>query len=171
MYVIPILNPAGVQEIVDYGLYGWAMSRFTGAWVALKCMHETVESTAVIDGALDRVKIIMPTDFRMPEGGLNIRLVDPILAQEARLNDYKRDAMMAFVAREQAQPHHHLGRAQAADRRHHRRQKLSRRAAGARRTRPRRSDAATIWGCGSIKWAVRIRSAARTCWSSATGSI
>src|SRR5262245_34664619 len=40
--MIPILNPAGVQEILDYGLYGWAMSRFTGAWVALKCMHETV---------------------------------------------------------------------------------------------------------------------------------
>ena len=45
--MIPILNPAGVQEIIDYGLYGWAMSRFTGAWTALKCMHETVESTAV----------------------------------------------------------------------------------------------------------------------------
>jgi indolepyruvate ferredoxin oxidoreductase len=96
-YVIPILNPAGVQEILDYGIYGWAMSRFTGAWVALKCMHETVESTAVIDGALDRVKIITPTDFVMPSGGLNIRLNDPILAQEARLNDYKRDAMIAFA--------------------------------------------------------------------------
>src|SRR5262249_12734596 len=96
-YVIPILNPAGVQEILDYGLYGWAMSRYTGAWVALKCMHETVESTAVIDGSLDRIKIVTPTDFIMPPGGLNIRLNDPILAQEARLNDYKRDAMIAFV--------------------------------------------------------------------------
>src|SRR5262249_37230826 len=95
-YVIPILNPAGVQEILDYGLYGWAMSRYTRAGVALKCRHETVESTAVIDGSLDRVKIVIPTDFQMPEGGLNIRLNDPILAQEARLNDYKRDAMIAF---------------------------------------------------------------------------
>jgi indolepyruvate ferredoxin oxidoreductase len=60
-------------------------------------MHETVESTAVIDGSLDRVKIIIPSDFRMPEGGLGIRLGDPILAQEARLYDYKRDAMIAFV--------------------------------------------------------------------------
>src|SRR6516162_1934896 len=34
--MIPILNPAGVQEILDYGLYGWAMSRYTGAWTALK---------------------------------------------------------------------------------------------------------------------------------------
>src|SRR5579871_3895930 len=95
--MIPILNPAGVQEIIDYGLYGWAMSRFTGAWTALKCMHETVESTAVVDGSLDRVKIIIPDDFAMPPGGLNVRLGDTILGQEARLHDFKRDAMLAFV--------------------------------------------------------------------------
>jgi len=95
--MIPILNPAGVQEILDYGLYGWAMSRFCGTWVALKSMHETVESTAVIDGSLERVNIVIPDDFQMPEGGLNIRLRDTILGQEARLHDYKRDAMLAFV--------------------------------------------------------------------------
>ena len=95
--MIPILNPAGVQEIMDYGLYGWAMSRFTGAWTALKCMHETVESTAVVDGSLDRVKIIIPEDFAMPPGGLNVRLGDTVLGQEARLHDFKRDAMLAFV--------------------------------------------------------------------------
>ncbi len=95
--MIPILNPAGIQEIIDYGLYGWAMSRYTGAWAALKCMHETVETTAVVDGSLDRVKIVLPDDFAMPEGGLNIRLGDTILGMEARLTDYKRDAMIAFV--------------------------------------------------------------------------
>ena len=95
--MVPILNPAGVQEVLDYGLYGWAMSRFTGTWVALKTMHETIESTAAIDGSLDRFSIVTPTDFQMPPGGLNIRLNDPILAQEARLHDYKRDAMLAFI--------------------------------------------------------------------------
>ena len=95
--MIPILNPAGVQEIIDYGLYGWAMSRFCGTWVGLKCMHETVESTAVIEGHPERLDIVMPSDFVMPEGGLNIRLRDTILGMEARLHDYKRDAMLAFV--------------------------------------------------------------------------
>src|SRR5216684_3078852 len=95
--MIPILNPAGVQEIMDYALYGWAMSRFTGTWTALKCMHETVESSGVVDGSPDRVKIIIPDDFAMPPGGLNIRLGDSILGQEARLHDFKRDAMLAFV--------------------------------------------------------------------------
>ena len=95
--MMPILNPAGVQEIVDYALYGWAMSRFTGTWTALKCMHETVESTGVIDGRVDRIQIVTPADFVMPDGGLNIRLVDTILGQEARLHDFKRDAMLAFL--------------------------------------------------------------------------
>jgi len=95
--MMPILNPAGVQEIVDYALYGWAMSRYTGTWTALKCMHETVESTGVIDGSVDRIKLVTPTDFVMPDGGLNIRLVDTILGQEARLHDFKRDAMLAFL--------------------------------------------------------------------------
>src|SRR5260370_7473800 len=95
--MIPILNPAGVQEIMDYGLYGWAMSRFCGAWTALKCMHETIESTAIVDGSLERVNIVIPEDFAMPEGGLNIRLQDTFLGQEARLHDFKRDAMLAFV--------------------------------------------------------------------------
>ncbi len=97
--MIPILNPAGIQEIIDYGLYGWAMSRFTGTWVGLKCMHETVESTAVVDGSLERLNILLPDpdEFTMPVGGLNIRLQDTVLGMEARLHDHKRDAMLAFV--------------------------------------------------------------------------
>src|SRR5215203_3846454 len=95
----PILNPAGVQELIDYGLYGFALSRFCGTWVAFKCVKENIESTASVDGSLDRVKIVIPGDdaFRMPPGGLNIRTPDGFLEQEARLQDFKRDAMLAFV--------------------------------------------------------------------------
>ncbi len=95
--MIPILNPAGTQELVDYGLYGWAMSRFTGTWTGIKCVKDTIESTAVIEGAVDRLSILAPTDFKMPLGGLNIRLLDNALSQEARLQEYKRDAILAFV--------------------------------------------------------------------------
>jgi indolepyruvate ferredoxin oxidoreductase len=95
--MIPILNPAGVQEILDYGLYGYAMSRFCGTWVAFKCVKDNIESTSSVDGSLDRVKIVMPDDFVMPPGGLNIRNRDGVLDQEARLQDFKRDAMLSFV--------------------------------------------------------------------------
>ena len=86
--MMPILNPAGVQEFVDYALYGWAMSRFSGAWAALECMHETVKSTGVVDASLDRIDIAMPKDFRMPAGGLNIRLTE-------HFSGRKRDCMIS----------------------------------------------------------------------------
>ena len=95
--MIPILNPAGVQELLDFGLHGFAMSRFAGVWVGIKCVKETIELTAVVDGSLDRVKVVIPQDFAMPPGGLNIRGLDGALSQEARLHDFKRDAMLAYV--------------------------------------------------------------------------
>ncbi len=93
---MPVVSPAGVQEILDYGLYGWALSRFAGVWVGLKTMKDTIEATAVVDGRPDRMQFVTP-DFPMPEGGLNIRLVDTPLAQEARMIDHKRFAAEAFA--------------------------------------------------------------------------
>ncbi len=93
---MPIVSPAGVQEILDYGLYGWALSRFAGVWVGLKTMKDTVEATAVVDGRPDRMSFVTP-QFDMPEGGLNIRLVDTPVAQETRMIDYKRFAAEAFA--------------------------------------------------------------------------
>ncbi len=93
---MPVVSPAGVQEILDYGLYGWALSRFAGVWVGLKTMKDTVEATSVVDGRPDRMQFVLP-EFQMPEGGLNIRLVDTPVAQEARMIDYKRFAAEAFA--------------------------------------------------------------------------
>ncbi|SEP55987.1 indolepyruvate ferredoxin oxidoreductase family protein [Thalassovita taeanensis] len=92
---MPVVSPAGVQEILDYGIYGYALSRFSGLWVGLKTMKDTVEATAVVDGRPDRMNLIFP-EVEMPEGGLNIRLVDTPTAQEARMIDYKRFAAEAF---------------------------------------------------------------------------
>ncbi|MEM7752427.1 MAG: indolepyruvate ferredoxin oxidoreductase family protein, partial [Pseudomonadota bacterium] len=92
---MPVLSPAGVQEILDYGLYGFALSRFSGLWAGLKLMKDTVEVTSVIDGRLDRVSFIEP-EFQMPEGGLNIRLGDHWIPQDARVIDHKRFAAEAF---------------------------------------------------------------------------
>ncbi|MFW5641447.1 MAG: indolepyruvate ferredoxin oxidoreductase family protein, partial [Roseicyclus sp.] len=93
---MPVLSPAGVQEILDFGLYGYAMSRFAGVWVGLKTMKDTVEATAVVDGRFDRLTFVEP-EFDMPEGGLNIRLGDHWIPQEERLLGYKRFAAEAFA--------------------------------------------------------------------------
>ncbi len=94
--MMPVLNPAGVQELLDYGLYGFALSRFAGIWAGVKCVKDTVESTASVDGRLDRVEIVRP-DFEMPPGGLSIRPGFDALEQEARLHRHKIPAAEAFI--------------------------------------------------------------------------
>ena len=95
--MMPVLSPAGVQEIVDYGLLGIAMSRFTGTWTGIKCVKDTVESTASIDASLDRPRPVLPIDFLMPPGGLSIRPRDVILDQDLRLTRHKHAAILAFL--------------------------------------------------------------------------
>ncbi len=93
---MPVLSPAGVQEILDFGHYGYALSRFAGVWVGLKTMKDTVEATAVVDGDPFRMQFVTP-DIKLPPGGLNIRLGDTPVAQEARMIDHKRFAAEAFA--------------------------------------------------------------------------
>ncbi len=101
--LVPVLNPSGVAEILEYGLLGIAMSRFSGAWVALKCVHDTVESTASVAVAPDRPAIRLPEDYTPPPDGLHIRWPDHgigpsmALAQEARLHTHKMEAVRAFA--------------------------------------------------------------------------
>jgi indolepyruvate ferredoxin oxidoreductase len=93
---IPVLNAASVQEYLDLGLHGFAMSRFSGCWVAFKCVTDVIESGAVVEIDPHRVEIATPADFAMPSGGLNLRWPDGFLEQEARLLDYKVYAALAY---------------------------------------------------------------------------
>ncbi|CAG9166130.1 indolepyruvate ferredoxin oxidoreductase family protein [Cupriavidus respiraculi] len=94
---IPVLYPSTVQEYLDYGLHGWAMSRYSGLWVAMKCVTDIVESTSSVEIDPERVQVRLPEDFAMPPEGLNIRWPDSPLAQEARLLDHKFYAALAYV--------------------------------------------------------------------------
>ena len=95
--MMPILSPAGVQELLDYCITGWALSRYSGLWVGIKCMKDTVEATAVVDGDPHRVQVQIPTDFEMPEGGLNIPVYEEPFQGEDRMHDHKRFAAQAFA--------------------------------------------------------------------------
>ncbi len=94
---IPVLNPANVQEILDYGIIGWELSRYSGCWVALKTIAENVDSSAVVEVDPLRIQTRIPDDFELPEDGVHIRWPDPPLAQEKRLNLYKIYAARAFA--------------------------------------------------------------------------
>ena len=94
---LPVFFPSSVQDILDMGLHAFAMSRFAGVWSGMKTIQEIVESTSSVFVDPDRVDIVIPTDFTMPEGGLHIRWPDAPLEQEARLMDYKWYAALAYV--------------------------------------------------------------------------
>ena len=94
---IPVLYPSSVQEYIDFGLHAWAMSRYTGLWVSMKCVTDIIESGAVVDLDPDRVQIALPTDFELPPGGLNIRWPDAVLDQEVRMSNFKWYAALAYA--------------------------------------------------------------------------
>ncbi len=87
--MMPVLYPSSVQEIIDLGLHGWAMSRYSGCWVGFKCVSDTVESSASVLIDPQRVQIVTPDDFPLPADGVHIRWPDPFLATEVRMHDYK----------------------------------------------------------------------------------
>jgi indolepyruvate ferredoxin oxidoreductase len=95
--MIPVVNPATVQEYLDFGILGFALSRYSGCWIGFKAISETVESGASVWVDPERTQIMMPTDFQLPPGGLGIRNPDPPLEQERRLHGPKMAAVQAFV--------------------------------------------------------------------------
>ncbi len=96
-FEMPVLSPADVQEVLDYGLLGYALSRFSGLWVGLIALADTMDSGATIDVSLSRHQFVTPENFRIPAGGLGIRLKDQPLDKERRLRTQKIPAALAFA--------------------------------------------------------------------------
>ena len=94
----PVFYPASVQDILDYGLHGFAMSRYASLWSGIKCVTDIVESGATVELAPGRVTPVIPTDFVLPPDGLSIRFnyID-FIGEEARLLNYKLPAVKAYV--------------------------------------------------------------------------
>lgn len=95
--IMPMLFPSSVQEFVELGLLGTAMSRYAGTWVGYKVISDTIETTGVVDLAGEKKQFVMPTDYELPEGGLNLRWPDGILDQDERLQEHKAYAAIAFA--------------------------------------------------------------------------
>ena len=102
----PIVSPANVAEYLEFGLYGWALSRYSGNWVGFTALSEVVESSGTIDLDLinarvavwqDAATIAEATGHKPPPGGLHYRWPDlPSLVIEQRLHA-KLDAVRAFA--------------------------------------------------------------------------
>ncbi|MCQ1835385.1 indolepyruvate ferredoxin oxidoreductase family protein [Neorhizobium galegae] len=93
--MVPLLSPAGVGEYIEYGLLGFAMSRYSGAWVGFKCQTEIVECSATVDLDPDKPQIVIPDETFAPDG-LSLRWPDGPHAMELRL-ERKMLAVQAFA--------------------------------------------------------------------------
>ena len=94
---VPVLSPSNVQEVLDLGIFGWELSRYSGCWVALKAVTENMDSAISANIDPNRIKIVIPENFELPEDGVHARWPDKPLDQEVRLNKFKIYAAREFA--------------------------------------------------------------------------
>ena len=94
---MPVLNPSNVQEVLDYGLIGWALSRWSGCYVGMIALADTMDSSATVSADIHRVALRTPQDFALPPGGLHFRPGMPPLEQEELLHRHRLYAALAFA--------------------------------------------------------------------------
>ena len=95
---VPVLAPSNVQEVLDFGIYGWAMSRFSGCWVALKAITDNMDAAMGVEIDPARYSIVLPPKEAISPDGMHARWPDPPLDQEKRLNLYKIYAARLFAS-------------------------------------------------------------------------
>ena len=96
-WLMPVLHPADFDEYIDFGLLGYAMSRYAGCYVGFKVVSETVEAGAIVELPDSRSESVEPDFYQRPPDGLNIRWPDQQLAQEARHVNHRLKAAQAFA--------------------------------------------------------------------------
>ena len=96
---MPVLNPSPRwRNSSAYGLAAWSMSRYSGCWIGMKALTDTVEGGASIPADMDTLPFILPTDFAMPEGGLGLRARNgSALDIEARHFEQRHPAAQAWI--------------------------------------------------------------------------
>ncbi len=93
---MPYFNPSSVQEYLDLGLHGFAISRHSGCWVGMKCVTDIIESSASVDIDPDRLNIRIPEDGQR-NGSRNARWGVPALVAEERQYDDRLPAVREYV--------------------------------------------------------------------------
>ena len=97
--LIPVLYPASVADFLEYGSFGFALSRYSGLWAGFKCVNDTADATAVVD-LMDPARTwALPEEFERPPEGLNIIRGETPLSMERRTVDFRLPAAQAFVRR------------------------------------------------------------------------
>jgi indolepyruvate ferredoxin oxidoreductase len=95
--LMPVLAPSDIPEILELGLFGWALSRYCGAWVGFKLAGSTCESSAVVSLPQIDADWPRPADFELPPDGVHLRWPDDPAAMERRAKLVRLPAAQAFA--------------------------------------------------------------------------
>ena len=94
---MPVLYPSNTQELIDFGLHGIAMSRFSGCWIGMKIVTDVAEGGGTVYVGPDLPSIVVPERPSNPPGGFGARALDMPLMQEERLYNHKLPAALAYA--------------------------------------------------------------------------
>ena len=92
---IPVLNPSDLSDVLELGLKGYALSRYSGCWIALKLTEEHADAAQTVQ--IPEIPRIAIPEYPLPAGGVHIRWPDAPVDQEIRLHNYKIPAALAFT--------------------------------------------------------------------------
>jgi indolepyruvate ferredoxin oxidoreductase len=95
--MIPVLAPASLQEFVDLGLFGFALSRYSGCWIGFKMVDANINTSGTVEIDPDRPPYILPNDVQVPPEGLNSFWPDDRIPQELRMKRFRLPAAQGFV--------------------------------------------------------------------------
>ena len=95
--LVPVLHPASVQEYLDLGVHGFALSRFAGCWVGFKCITDVVESAASVLTNPERFRVVLPDDVEEPPLGRNLRMGLAGQGAEELIIEHRLPAAQAYV--------------------------------------------------------------------------
>ena len=95
--MIPVIAPADLDEVLEFGLFGFALSRFCGSWVGMKLAGSLCESSATVRLPDAGRGWPAPQNYTPPPGGLHLRWPDDPLAMEDRTRRHRREAALAFI--------------------------------------------------------------------------
>jgi len=96
-WMMPVLAPSNLQDYLNFGLYGIALSRYSGCWSGFIATSEVLESAATVNMDLVHDDFITPPHVGYDSGALHYRWPDPFPLVEGRMIDHKLKAVHAFV--------------------------------------------------------------------------
>jgi indolepyruvate ferredoxin oxidoreductase len=95
--LMPVLYPSNIAEMIEYGILGWALSRFSGVWAGLKSLAELLDCSVSLDEQALHTKVTIPTQGRPPPGSVHLRWPDPWSEGEIRWIEHRLPAVHAFA--------------------------------------------------------------------------